>query len=290
MTTPVILFWEPGSCGDFVQSLLLSDYNNVSGVVKEFELDATGRTIPVIDPVFLDSYTHVDDQWYLKSWSPEEIESLSNSLKYLSTQYFIIPTHRLDQVELLKQHLSNCVTIGITYNDNLFPLVLKNWCKKVAPVDTALALVYNKPMHTLFKEKQVFGEFVLLEQLKHGYSLKTRVQNTFDLAINLDDIYNNDLTQLQSIIVVTTDIVDYYRAWLSKQNILHQFWYHAHVGIQTALGYNSKSKNLLTHDVDLDTFDNIFLKQYILSQGISIKVPKFKKLSEANIFFKQYIQ
>jgi hypothetical protein len=95
----IVLYWEPGSCGDFVQSLLLSDTQNYSGIVERFECTDQGRISPTINKVFR-QLDHEQHSWYHRMWSEKDCMYLQQHVGQ-GTQ-FIIPTHSLDQVQELQ--------------------------------------------------------------------------------------------------------------------------------------------------------------------------------------------
>ena len=265
MSNIIILYWQSGSCGDFVQSELLSDPDNYSGVVKNFIVTDSGRTLPKIDLFFKQVFDHPLEQWYNRSWSTADCELLYNYvINTLKCKNFIIPTHRLDQLPILQQSIPGSKTMGITYPKNMFPLVLKNWCKKVVPLDTQINKKYNQPMHQLMKNKNTFGEFVLIEQLRHGTNIQPEVNSVFDINLSLEDLFCGDSQE-----------------WLTTQNRLHQYQFDLHPTLKQALGYNSKATVPGPENLLLDTFDNILIRAHCPE----VTVPVFKFLSEANAFF-----
>lgn len=264
MSNIIILYWQPGSCGDFVQSELLADTDNYSGVVNNFVVTGSGRTLPKIDLFFKQEFDHLPEQWYNRSWSTADCELLHNYVNTLKCKNFIIPTHRIDQLSILQKSIPSSKTMGITYPKNMFPLVLKNWCKKVAPADIQINKIYNQPVHQLMKNKNTFGEFVLTEQLRHGTGVRSEVNSVFDINLSLEDLFCRDSLD-----------------WLATQNRLHQYHCDLHPVLQQALGYNSKATLPTPEDLPLDTFDNILIRNYCSK----VQVPVFKFLSEANAFF-----
>jgi hypothetical protein len=265
MSNIIILCWQPGSCGDFVQSKLLADTDNYSGVVENFVVTDNGRTLPKIDSFFKQVFDHPPEQWYNRSWSTADCELLYNYINTLRCKNFIIPTHRFDQLAILQKSIPGSKTMGITYPENMFPLVLKNWCKKVVPPDTQINEIYNKPLHQLMKNKNTFGEFILMEQLRYGTDVRPEVGSVFDINLSLEDLFCGDSSD-----------------WLATQNRLHQYRCDLHPVLQQALGYNSKATLPNPEDLPLDTFDNILIRNYCTD----IQVPVFKFLSEANFFFR----
>jgi hypothetical protein len=132
MSGITILYWEPGSCGDFVQSVLLAQPEEYQGVIENFDIDHQGRVIPVVSNFFKENFDYTPKKFYLKTWTHDDVLVLSKFINDSNIQGFVIPTHRIDQVDFLQSQFLNCRTVGITYPVNMFPLILKNWCKKVA--------------------------------------------------------------------------------------------------------------------------------------------------------------
>jgi hypothetical protein len=264
MNNVIILCWQPGSCGDFVQSELLKNFSEYSGVVKRFDQDCQGRTIPIIDDFFKQNFEHSPEEWYNRSWTKDDCDLVSEHVNHANYSNFIIPTHRFDQLLILKNSIPNSKTMGVTYPKNMFPLVLKNWAKKVVPADTQINKIYDQSIHQLMKDKNIFGEFVLKEQLKHGTMVRSEVSNMFDINISLEDLFCRE------------DLID----WLATQNQLHQYHYDLPTILKESLGYNSKATKINNIDIQLDLFDNILIQAHTNKE-----VPSFKFLSEATAFF-----
>lgn len=269
-----VLYWQPGSGGDCVQQLLLAQ--GMSGVIEKFDLTSSGRLSPILAPVFRENFEHEQGQWYWRTWSLDDCVKL----KELSDGTFVIPTHRLDQVDFLVTQVENCKSIGITYPENIFYLVLKNWCKKVAPNDLTLAKIYNKPQHKYLKDNDVFGEFILSEQLKFGTEIKSSVKVPFDISISLENLYNSNVSDLAQLITIDSNVDALFASWLSSQSKLHTYRYHIDTRLEQALGYNSTAEKTNNLDISLDIFDNILIKHHFPS------VPNFNTLEQANNFIK----
>lgn len=281
MTKIIVFYWEPGSCGDFVYSLFLSCPEQYQGVIKNFELTDRGQVRPNIKQEFDDFFAKEFDQWYVKNWTVEECNTLRNLVSQSSSEYFIVPTHRPDQAKFLLSQFPNSLTMGITYPINMFPLVLKNWCKKVAVTHHGLQKIYNKPIHQYYKNKNVFGEFMLMEQLNHGSSIRQSVEPVFDISISLEDLYNNQLTSICNLLNNDSHVRQQFSSWITKQSIIHQHHYDIPAILQQALGHNSKSKLKNQQTVPLDHFDNILIKHHCANKSI----PNFKTLSQACNYF-----
>lgn len=285
MTKILILFWEPGSCGDFIQSALLSDSIRYSGVVDFFTLDNNGRSMPKVKSIFLEKFDHVPKQWYARTWSQTDFDILKNILESENSEYFVLPTHRLEEVEKFKNNFTNAVSVGITYPKNMFPIVLKNWCQKVAPVDLNINKIYNQPIHDYFRNNNVFGEFILSESLSFGSNIRDSVLNLFDINISLEQIYVSDTSTIRDLVIDKTLFDSKFEQWLKLQGNIQKYNYPIDSRLKEALGYNSKASNLGSLDLKLDKFDNILIKKYFLKNYTNQQIPMFQTLDEANNFF-----
>lgn len=277
----IILYWEPGSGGDFVQSLLLSD-NQYRGVVTNFNFTDVGRISPTLDLLFKEPFG--PNLWYFKKWSDEDCDALSTIIEEENITQFVIPTHRFDQISVLKKYFSNSISVGITYPENMFPIVLKNWCKKVAQADPYLDKIYNQPIHQYLKNNNVFGEFVLKEQLKFGTRLRTSVEDIFDIAISLEKLYVGDMSDINLLIKEQPKIHNNIQRWLSAQGAIQQYCFTVHPKLKDAIGYNSKAVLPGKSTIKLDRFDNILIKEYCLANTLIKNVPIFKTLKQADSF------
>ena len=286
MAKIIIFYWEPGSCGDFVNSLLLSRPLEYQSVTENFDLTDQGRLCPRISKFFIDHFDHVPYQWYCRTWSVDDCKMLLEFVDTLDCNSFVIPTHRRDQTEFLQSQFSNSMTMGITYPKNMFPLVLKNWCKKVAPTDVSIQEMYNQPVHQYFKTKNRFGEIVLSEQLKHGTRIRSDVEEIFNISISLEDLYNNNLATVQSLFYDCGHIEQQYTNWIQNQNHLYSYQYDLPVILRQALGYNSRSTRPGNSNYDLDIFDNILITHYCKTHTSLTQIPRFSTLQQASTFFK----
>jgi hypothetical protein len=282
----IIFYWEPGSCGDFVNSILLSDSSEYQSVAENFAHTDQGRLRPKLSKFFVEHFDHVLNQWYCRTWTVNDCKILLEFIDTLDCNSFVIPTHRKDQIEFLQSQFPNSITMGITYPKNMFPLVLKNWCKKVAPTCAATQEIYNQPLHNYLKTKNSFGEFVLSEQLKFGTKLRSCVEEIFDISISLEDLYNNNLSTLESLFLNHSHIEQKYTDWIQNQNQLHSYQYNLPVILQQALGHNSKSTRKGNLNSKLDMFDNILITHYCNTQTSLTQIPRFNTLQQASTFFK----
>lgn len=271
MSNVIILYWQPGSCGDFVQSTLLSNPNEYAGVVKKFNTSTLGRTIPSLDLFFAINFEHSPGQWYHRTWTHSDCKQLYEYSKTLPNDNLLVPTHRIDQLKVLQRNIPNSKTMGIIYPNNMFPLVLKNWCKKVAADDKLINSIYTQPIHKLMREKNSFGEFVLLEQLRHGTKILPEVCDIFDISISLEELFCGHTLENFT--------------WLATQNQLHQYQCNLHPVLKNALGFNAMATRINHSDLHLDVFDNILIKHYCLQHTTIKNIPIFNLVSEATCYF-----
>ena len=254
------------------------------GVQEKITLSDQGRVVPKITKFFIENFSSDPTQWYFRTWTTADCALLANFVGQLECAWFVIPTHRLDQVAFLKSQFENNNSMGITYPNNMFPLVLKNWCKKVAAFDTAIQEIYSKPVHQYLRDKNKFGEFVLFEQLTYGTRIKPNVENTFDIEISLEDIYSAELSGLKSLFKDSEHVDHLFNNWAQHQSIMHSCCYDIPETLRNSLGHNSRSKRHGELSLCLDTFDNILIKHYFNTKDI----PNFKTLQQAADFFKHY--
>ena len=286
MAKIIVFYWEPGSCGDFVHNLLLLRPLEYQGVIENFVHTDQGRVNPKISQFFIETFKHASNQWYLRDWSVEDCTLLSKFIDTLDCNAFVIPTHRLDQTDFLKSQFSNSTIVGITYPNNMFPLILKNWCKKVVPTDVAIHKIYNGPLHKYLKTKNRFGEYVLSDQLKYGTKLRSHVDKNFDISISLEDLYNGNLSTVESLFHDSDHVKQHYNTWIQHQNYLHYHQYNLPTILQQALGYNSKSQCAGNLNCNLDTFDNILITHYCKTHTSLTHIPRFNTLEQASKFLK----
>lgn len=280
----LIFYWEPGTGGDFVNRLLLESPLEYQGIHNKFNLTDQGRFIPSIIDFFTSNFSSEYQQWYNRTWTASDCVKVSNYVLKLTCKWFVIPTHRLDQVVFLKSQFTNSQSMGITYPDNMFPLVLKNVCKKVLAFDTTTQEFYNQPIHKYLQDKKKFGEFVLLQQLKYGTRVKRYVEDTFDIALQLEDLYNSELHAIKSLFQNSVHVDDLFSDWIHNQSNLHSYYYDIPTKLQQALGYNSRAQLHGDLSLSLDTFDNILIKHYFNNKYI----PSFQTLQQASDFFKAH--
>jgi hypothetical protein len=284
MTKTIVLYWEPGSCGEFIQSALLSDTEKYTGVVDYFNLTAEGRVSSKINDQF-QVLTHDKNFWYARNWAIDDFEYIEKITPKNKT--LVIPTHRYDQLQNIKRALPDCITVGICYPENLYYLVLKNWCKKVAFADHQLHVIYNTPVHNKLKSKGCFGEFILKEQLRFGSKIRKSVDNDFDIRISLEELYSGNFSIFPKLLTSINNFDSQYNNWIFFQNKLFQFNYdYLHDYLKLALGYNSKATKQGDINLKIDLFDNILIQH--ICKNHNITATHFLSLRDADIFFREH--
>ena len=285
MNKIVVLYWEPGSCGDFVQNVMLAGSGEYQGIVKSFRYDPSGRVVPVDIISFVKQHVNCSDNlWYEIDWLEHSLNKLVDYVETNNIQKFLIPTHRKEQVLQIKNQLPDSLSVGITYPKNMFPLVLKNWCKKVSAEDNNLKTIYNKPLHKNLAQNGVFGEYILGQQLKFGSKMPFEVSGSFDLNISLESLFAKDLTAIKSLFADSTHVDHMFNGWFNKQSQLHKYQQNLPDILKTSLGFNRLATEHTNQDIELDIFDNILINHHA---GSKKQLPNFQTLSQAQNFFKE---
>lgn len=282
MSRILVLYWAPGSGGDLVQSLLLTD-SGYQGAVAGFSASAQGRVIPTIDDRFLELFAQDQEGWYAREWTDSDCELIGSMV--IGDKTLILPTHDLRQVDFLRSRFGSCMTVGLTYLNSFFPLVLKNWCRKVGFDDVGVKDHYNLPWHQNLRRKGVFGQFLLGEQLRFGSRVPHSVDCGFDVCINLEDLYVGECKSLLSLMHWQDRAAKMYQRWLDDQSLLHRYRYPIVPALSQALGINHKAAKRETLEIALDGFDYQLIKHYCRQHGNHDPVPAFSTLGEANVFF-----
>lgn len=284
MSKLVCLFWVPGSCGDLVRQLLINtgQYSNQSKTV----VNEVGRVLPSVDPYLIEQFpTPADVSWHNRTWYPEDIVKLKQ-ISNKSTLPFIIGTHRLDQLDLIKDSIDDCLTIGVTFNNDLYPAVIKNWCKKASESSLETNLIYKKSHPILsekFKEKGLYSEFMLLEILKHINNIPKQITPRFDINVNLGEILNSDLSSLAGFL--TQDSVAIFDQWYLLQDPLYKYKFECNDDYINALGYNHCATTVCHHDINLSRLDHILISQYCKTKNLVSPTRPLETHTEATLFF-----
>jgi len=284
MTKFVVLYWEPGSCGDFVQQCLL--YNKqYHGIIDNFVKDDMGRIRPgSVNQYFKDNFNVENNLWYEIDWNTNNVEKLFQYVQHQNIKEFLIPTHHYPQVINLKNQIPEILSVGMVYPKNMFPLVIKNWCKKVTANDTVLKKIYNDPLHKVLIQNKVFGEYILSEQLKFGTNIPFSVLEKFDVNISLESLFNKDVNQIKSLLINNEHVHDLFNEWFTYQSDLYKYQHDLAQELEQSLGFNSLATEITDMNIDLDIFDNILINHF---SGSKKQLPIFKTLNQAQIFFKE---
>jgi hypothetical protein len=152
------------------------------------------------------------------------LDTLDNSINQATTQnqYLIFGSYHNKQIEFLKNHYgSKLMTIGINYQENFYPQLLKHKAKY------HLHLLTTNQLPASELDQQLIAS-LSSEELVNYYSNAFNEQNlipcsdvdVYDYNVNLDDFYKKDLmTQhLNNIgIPFTSATEQFYDQWLKLQ-------------------------------------------------------------------------
>ena len=276
MKNIVCLYWAPGSCGDLIQYLLIKT-NMFSGLAKEYVLDPSGRAKPIVDDYIQKLFPFKEDSWFNRTWDEKDLDNLKKLSKEKS---FIIGTHQQSQLDFLKHNLGNEITtMGITYPKSLFPLIIKNFSKKVAPYDKSIIELMSgekniKLVNFMFEHK-IFDAYFLDQQFKFfDFTIPIPEFNdsSYDIDIKLENIYNNDLSELKSLL--NEESFNIFNLWYQKQDNLYKFKYHINQQYIDCIGYNSKATISMDEEIKFSPLDSILIKHYFLKHKINHSIPK----------------
>ena len=271
------LYWVPGSAGDMLQQLITGQ-SNIKGAMNTLGLDDNGRAIPKLDPEFAKEFESIPNQWYFREWTVDDVIKLDSMT---NDSPILIGTHRLDQLQFIKNNSKNCVTIGITYSEYMFPAVIKNWCLKIAADSDAIKEIYTKSNPALFKkikENNALGEYILREQLTFGTNIPKSVSYQFDITVSLEKLYIQDLSDLQEF-----DIdLEFYKSWVKRQDMLYKVKFSDNTDIKGVLGYNPLASTE-TSEIALSSYDNVLLLMYCKQHNF--KYIRCNSLTDLTIFF-----
>jgi len=266
MTRLYCLFWYGGSCGDILQNILSMHPDVFTGAT--YSINSRGRSVPHMMPEFLDMFPVPTSTWLWRKWSEQDCEQLINQSH---DKIIVIGTHEYEQVSFLKNYLGSQIeTIGIVYDQLLWPFVLKNFCYKVTEIQNDLNQQYqtNHPeLYKKFKKHEAIGAWTLSDQLKHDGNWVPKVINyKFDHTIRLDLLLNNDLQWLTQFLRPDSEIV--FQTWLNKQNILYRVQLPANADYDACLGRNPQATEYSSAPITLDIYDKIFINHYIKKHNL----------------------
>jgi len=266
MNKIILFYWAQGSCGDIIKNLLNSDEYS-------FELSQNGRSLPAIDRKLADLFTwDTDTLWYSRQWTESECYQLID-YQQKEKKRVIIGTHSQEQLFFLKNNLGQqAVTMGITYNENLYFSVIKNWCKKCAVDDLGFDQIYSKSHSKLskkFKDAGIYDQFILKEILRHDSNTPRRVDSNFDYNISLGKIFNKDLSDLDGLLN-THHTQTMFEQWHSLQDPLYCYKFPVNALYVDMLGYNFDAQREIDTPIQLSPFDSVLVRHYCKVNGIKI--------------------
>jgi hypothetical protein len=247
----------PGSGGDIIQQVLGHSgcfENQYTNTVRN-----DGRAILNPDRRLVKLFPKNTGGWYNRTWSDGDVIELKK-LIVNSSRPWIIGTHKLEQVNFLKESL-DITTIGITYDKGLYPAVIKNWCKKSAIDSVENQEIYkDSKIAQKFKEKGLYAEFMLKEILNHINNIPKEVNNVFDINIVLGDMYNGDLFSISNW--VTEAGISLFAKWVNLQDPLYRFSYKCPQSYINTVGYNQRATIICSAPIKLSNLDQILMSHY----------------------------
>lgn len=215
------LYWAPGTFGDLVVSFLITQqyltamtapYINSQGRVC-FDYDKQWSDLFRLDPT-----SHNHDYW--REWSVDQLAVLNNLDK------FVICTHNLDQCTQIKEYFnSQITTIGITYTEDFYDLILSTVIKKVLADDSDVLSILetNQPqLVKLYKETDKWEEFLYKVFSKNkSHIIPSHVTaDSFDLSIPMTKLIAGDLAFIETVLnfKLSPNDVEFFNRWYSRQN------------------------------------------------------------------------
>ena len=260
-----MFYWAPGSCGDIIKNLLNFDENSV-------QLSRSGRSLPTNNKLTTLFPWDANIGWYHRQWTESECHQLVD-YQQKEKKRVIIGTHSLEQLDFLKNNLGNlAVTLGITYGENLYFSVIKNWCKKCAATSYGFDQIYSKSHPKLskkFKDAGIYDQFILQEILRYNSNIPRWVDNNFDYNISLGKIFNKDLTDLDGLLD-TSDTQPLFEQWHSLQDPLYCYKFPVNELYIDVLGYNFDARHEFDTPIQLSPLDAVLVRHYCKVNGIKI--------------------
>lgn len=221
MANLTCIYWVHGSGGDLVQQMLVAtgNYaNNGSSLI-----DNTGRALPVTDSVLLKKFPVSDSiGWYNRTWTENELDQLE-SLAKSSNKSYIVGTHSKEQFDTLSK-IPNSTRIGVTYDREIFPAVLKLWARKAAESSVGLNEMYQTTHPVIskkFQEKGLYAEFILNEFLKYVRNIPQEIKDQFEINVDLGDLLNQNLNSLSPLL--TDHSYKIFASWYQLQDPLYKY-------------------------------------------------------------------
>lgn len=274
MTKVYCLYWVPGSGGDMIQQIIGMHPDWYTG--SQFILRHNGRVVRKMDQDFVSVFPSKPDQWLWREWSSTDLDRLLS----WGSKNIVIGTHSFQELVKIKSYLGDRVTtIGITYNETLYPAVVKNFCTKVANTDAALNQIYKKQHPALYKklhEKNSTGLLVLKDCLKNQNIVPLNQTNAFDIELRLEKIFLGDLQWVNQCL--TDQSAEHLSAWLSLQDPLYRTAISANNDYIKCLGINTEAITQESAPIELNTYHQILIKHHFP------QAPRFKTHTEFKYF------
>jgi hypothetical protein len=268
MTKTFLLHWVPGSGGDMIRAVLVQSgmfSNSESGTI-----DYNGRSVRTLDSTLEKLFPSVGAGWHNLDWTKQDLGKLED-LVQSSQRPWIIGTHKFEQLKFLKDTLKTpVVTIGINYGPTMYPAVIKNWCKKAATESYENDQIYSKSHPVLMpklKEQGLWPEFMLKEILNHIDNIPKSMNFDFDVAVQLEQLYNGNLDCLKAF--VNKNSLSVFDAWINKQDDLYKFYFPASNTYKQILGYNSLAINKINSLIQLSSLDQILIQHFCKKHNLN---------------------
>jgi len=271
----VVLLHSAGTGGDLLSSYWINSGRFYSAV-QTHSLTSYGRMFPVWNAEFLNQFPKQPKKhYYNRDWTKDlaQLEKLK--------QPFFINTTDCAQAELIKNWFGEKVcVISVSYNENLWPLVVKNFCTKVLDSPNYLTRddVGEAFLQAVAKTPEEQEKFLELgNSYELGYWYATNLLHgcinfppkefvySGDINILLDEILIKDrlINILKSTqFTIDTDIfVNIYDNWCKTQDQIY-FYSYDNAEFNNCLGYNRLSNNPPDNPILLSKFDQLFIKKY----------------------------
>ena len=267
MSNLYCMFWVPGSCGDILQHVLSQNPGVCTGA--NYDLNAHGRTTRTMTHEFNVLFPSTPNQWLFRTWTAQDCDRLVDLAK---SQTVVIGTHDYNQMKFLKEHLNSSIeTVGIAYDQAMWPIVLKNFCRKVAEFDSNINSIYqsqNPSLYKKFKKNNLFGAWVLQDQLLHSIKIPNTVDYLFDHTIGLDRLLTGDIQWVSQFQISEPLLL--FQQWLSVQNLFGRTKISDNPDLIACLGHNKEATNEHPLPIILDNYDKIFIKHHVKKHNLPI--------------------
>ena len=185
--------------------------------MSDVKISAEGKIDIVGSANFQDKLGLTDfDQFYLRAWDKSDLEMLSG------LQPFLIGTHRLDQVDIISS-IANTTTVGITYSEQYFDIILRAWIKKVAQFNTEVYLAFaeqDKLLIDKFKSQNLYQDYLFKKFKKSSpFYIPQCVTQKFDINIPFNIIAEGKIDELLNLLNfnLSDDGINFFNTWYSMQ-------------------------------------------------------------------------